>query len=58
MRRSRVIAAVSVIASLSLAVTACGGSSNKDEEQAKSGPTSISVGWNQPFYSYLSLIHI
>ncbi|MET0713154.1 MAG: ABC transporter family substrate-binding protein [Jiangellaceae bacterium] len=52
MRRSRVIAAVSVIASLSLAVTACGGSSNKDEQQAKSGPTSISVGWNQPFYSY------
>jgi len=47
-----VIAAVAVVASLSLAVTACGGSSNKDEQQAKSGPTSISVGWNQPFYSY------
>jgi len=49
-----VIAGVSVIASLSLALAACGGSSssNKDEQQAKSGPTSISVGWNQPFYSY------
>ncbi len=52
MRRSRVIAAVSVVASLSLAVTACGGTSNKDQQQAKSGPTAISVGWNQPFYSY------
>jgi len=47
-----VIAAVSVVASLSLAVTACGGSSNKDTQQAKSGPTSVTVGWNQPFYSY------
>jgi peptide/nickel transport system substrate-binding protein len=52
-RRSRVIAGLSVVASLSLALTACGGSSsNKDEQAAKSGPTSISVGWNQPFYSY------
>lgn len=54
MRRSRVIAGVSVIASLSLALAACGGSSssNKDAQQSKSGPTAISVGWNQPFYSY------
>ena len=52
MRRSRVTAAVAVVASLSLALAACGGSSNKDKEQAKSGPTSITVGWNQPFYSY------
>jgi peptide/nickel transport system substrate-binding protein len=51
-RRSRVTAAVAVVASLSLALAACGGSSNKDEEQAKSGPTSVTVGWNQPFYSY------
>jgi len=47
-----VVAAVSVVAGLSLALTACGGSSNKDEEAAKSGPTSVTVGWNQPFYSY------
>lgn len=53
MRRTRVVAAVSAAASLSLALTACGGtSSNKDEQANKSGPTSISVGWNQPFYSY------
>jgi peptide/nickel transport system substrate-binding protein len=51
-RRSRVTAAVAVVASLSLALAACGGSSNKDEQQAKGQPTSISVGWNQPFYSY------
>jgi peptide/nickel transport system substrate-binding protein len=51
-RKSRVIAAVSVVASLSMTLAACGGSSNKDAQQAKSGPTAISVGWNQPFYSY------
>jgi peptide/nickel transport system substrate-binding protein len=51
-RRSRVIAAVTVVSSLSLALAACGGSSNKDEQQSKGQPTSVSVGWNQPFYSY------
>jgi peptide/nickel transport system substrate-binding protein len=51
--RSRVVAAVSVAASLSLALAACGGtSSNKDEQQSKSAATSVNVGWNQPFYSY------
>ena len=52
MRRSRVITAVSVVAGLSLALTACGGTANKDTEQSKSAATSLSVGWNQPFYSY------
>ena len=52
MRKSRVTAALAVVASLSLALAACGGSSNKDAQQAKSGPTSVTVGWNQPFYSY------
>jgi peptide/nickel transport system substrate-binding protein len=52
-RRTRVVAAVAVAASLSVALSACGGtSSNKDETSSKNGPTSISVGWNQPFYSY------
>jgi peptide/nickel transport system substrate-binding protein len=53
-RTRGVVAASAVIASLSLALTACGGSSkgNKDKEQANTQPTSISVGWNQPFYSY------
>jgi peptide/nickel transport system substrate-binding protein len=52
-RRSRVVSAVSVVAGLSLALTACGGTStNKDAQQSKSAATSINVGWNQPFYSY------
>ncbi len=52
MRRSRVTAALTVVASLSLALTACGGTSNKDQQQSQNGAKSISVGWNQPFYSY------
>lgn len=52
MRRSRVTAALTVVASLSLALTACGGTSNKDTQQAQNGPSSVTVGWNQPFYSY------
>ncbi len=52
MRSSRVIAAVSVVASFSLALSACGGTSNKDEEQSSDAAKSLNVGWNQPFYSY------
>ncbi len=53
MRRSRVVAATSVVAGLSVVLAACGGtSSNKDEQQSKSAATSLNVGWNQPFYSY------
>ncbi len=52
MRSSRVVTAVSVVAGLSLALAACGGTSNKDEKQSKTAAKSISVGWNQPFYSY------
>ncbi len=52
MRSSRVIAAVSVVASFSLALSACGGTSNKDEEQSGNAAKSLNVGWNQPFYSY------
>jgi peptide/nickel transport system substrate-binding protein len=47
-----VVATLSVAASLSLALTACGGTSNKDQQQAQNGASSINVGWNQPFYSY------
>ena len=52
MRSRRVVAAVSVAAGLSMALAACGGTSNKDQTQASNQPTSINVGWNQPFYSY------
>ena len=53
MRRSRVVAAVSVAASLSVVLAACGGtSSNKDEQQSSNAAKSLNVGWNQPFYSY------
>src|SRR6478752_2069875 len=51
-RKSRVTAALAVVASLSLSLAACGWSSNKDAQQAKSGPTSVTVGWKQPIYSY------
>lgn len=56
MRSKRMFAAVAVIATLSLAGTACaapdasndkGGSSNKK--------TSLNLGWNQPMYSYNEL---
>jgi len=51
--RSSRVAVVATVAGLSLALTACGGSStNKDEQQSKGAATSINVGWNQPFYSY------
>src|SRR4051812_17438181 len=50
-RRSRV-AAVAVMASLSIALTACGGTSNKDTQQSSSAAKEIKIGWNQPFYSY------
>jgi peptide/nickel transport system substrate-binding protein len=35
-----------------MALAACGGTSNKDNQQSKGAAKSISVGWNQPFYSY------
>jgi peptide/nickel transport system substrate-binding protein len=47
-----VVTAVSVVAGLSLALTACGGTSNKDQQQSKGAAKSLNVGWNQPFYSY------
>jgi peptide/nickel transport system substrate-binding protein len=35
-----------------MALAACGGTSNKDQTQSSKQPTSLNVGWNQPFYSY------
>jgi len=40
------------MASLSIALTACGGTSNKDTQQSSSAAKEIKIGWNQPFYSY------
>ena len=53
MRRSRVIAAVSVVAALALAGTAC--AAPDAEKGSGSSKTSLNVGWNQPFYSYNEL---
>jgi peptide/nickel transport system substrate-binding protein len=41
-----------VIASLSLAVTACSSPSDEEDEGGGNESTSLTVGWNQPFFSY------
>jgi peptide/nickel transport system substrate-binding protein len=51
-RRKGLVAAAAVIASLSLAVSACSSSKNSDETATKTKKTSLTVGWNQPFYAY------
>jgi peptide/nickel transport system substrate-binding protein len=44
-------AAVAVVATLSLAGTACAAPED-DDEGSSNAKTSITLGWNQPFYSY------
>ncbi|SDR92282.1 peptide/nickel transport system substrate-binding protein [Nocardioides scoriae] len=56
MRSKRMFATGAVIASLSVMATACAAPS-ADEGDSGSGsdnaqPTSLNLGWNQPFYSY------
>ncbi|HSV41639.1 MAG TPA: ABC transporter family substrate-binding protein, partial [Nocardioidaceae bacterium] len=41
-----------VIASLSLGLTACGGTENTDNQPTDDQPTTLTIGWNQSFYSY------
>ncbi len=56
MRARRWGTAVAVIASLSLGLSACSGPSNEDTPtETDSEPTALTVGWNQPFYSYNSV---
>jgi peptide/nickel transport system substrate-binding protein len=43
-----------VIASLSLALSACGSGSNEDEDKPSAEKTTLTVGWNQPWYAYNS----
>jgi peptide/nickel transport system substrate-binding protein len=53
-RSKRMFAAVAVIATLSLAGTACA-APKEDDEGSSNKKTSITIGWNQPFYSYNTL---
>lgn len=56
MRLKRWGTALAVIASLSLAVSACSGPANEDStDDTADTPTALTVGWNQPFYSYNSV---
>jgi len=48
-------AAVAVIATLSLAGTACAAPKDDDEGSSSNKKTSVTIGWNQPFYSYNTL---
>ncbi len=52
MRRRGLVAASAVIASLSLAVSACSSTSNTDDEETSNERTQLTVGWNQPYFSY------
>lgn len=52
MRRRGLIPAAAVIATLSLALSACGSSDTGEEDQTDDQPTTLTIGWNQPFYSY------
>ena len=50
MRSKRIFAVGAVVAALSLVGTAC--AAPDSEEESSSKKTSLSLGWNQPFYSY------
>jgi peptide/nickel transport system substrate-binding protein len=50
-RSKRLIAVGAVIAAASLAVTACS-AKPKAEDNSGAQKTSLTLGWNQPFYSY------
>lgn len=55
MRRRRLFAATAVTAALSLALTACGGGGDDEGEGTNQNEkTTLTVGWNQPFYSFNS----
>ena len=49
----RLFTAGAVIASLSVMATACAApSADEGEGSSSDQPTSLNLGWNQPFYSY------
>lgn len=52
MRSKRLFTAGAVIASLSVMATACAAPSADEGEGNSDQPTSLNLGWNQPFYSY------
>ena len=52
MRSKRLFAAGAVIATLSLAVTACCRAAEGRGQRSANQKTSLTLGWNQPFYSY------
>lgn len=53
MRSKRLFAVGAVIATLSLAGTACSATPKADDGNSNSNKkTSLNLGWNQPFYSY------
>ena len=53
MRSKRLFTAGAVIASLSVMATACAApSADEGEGSSSDQPTSLNLGWNQPFYSY------
>ena len=54
MRTKGLVTAFAVISSLSLGLSACSGPAAEPEPDANAEPTSLTVGWNQPFYSYNS----
>jgi peptide/nickel transport system substrate-binding protein len=51
-RRKGLITASAVIAGMSLALSACGSSNNEDETNNSNKTTTLTVGWNQPYFSY------
>jgi peptide/nickel transport system substrate-binding protein len=51
-RSKRMFAVGAVIATLSLAATACGATPKAEDNGSSNQKTSLNLGWNQPFYSY------
>lgn len=52
MRSKRIFAVGAVIATLSLVGTACAAPDEDDDSGSGDQKTSVTLGWNQPFYSY------
>lgn len=56
MRKKRLFASAGVLASLTLIGTACSAPGTSEDSSGSGGesdqPTAITLGWNQPFYSY------
>ncbi len=54
MRSKRMFATVAVVATLSVVGTACA-APESDDTGSSNKKTSVTIGWNQPFYSYNTL---